>query len=207
MYSQHFSSPMWWKSDLGSHLLLKAISFSASFPITRRNPFLHVLLVNNGVSGREVVNCRPHSSTLPPPPLPTTIIPHHLPPPDQKFYKTQIKSGPYRNISDQKAQGIQKFSKIRSGWLIIKEIHVLHVSLRWSAWKWLKEPKQKSSQILLYLFFWRYSKKTFFLHVNGCRGHILTKDTQWHAPRTPQKSSFFDWKRPKECRKGTFIKE
>ena len=40
--------------------------------------------------------------------------------------------------------------------------------------------------------------KYFFLHQKGFRRHILTNDTHWHAPRTPQKSGFFEWKRPKE---------
>ena len=51
---------------LGLIFLWKPISFSVCFPITRRNPFLHLPLVNNGVSTREVVNCRPHPSTPPP---------------------------------------------------------------------------------------------------------------------------------------------
>ena len=51
---------------LGLIFLWKPISFSVCFPITRRNPFLHLPLVNNGVSTREVVNCHPHPSTPPP---------------------------------------------------------------------------------------------------------------------------------------------
>ncbi len=47
---------------------------------------------------------------------------------------------------DQIAQGIQKFSKIWSSWLITKDIHVLHGFLRRSEWKWLKEPLWKRSQ-------------------------------------------------------------
>ena len=39
---------------------------------------------------------------------------------------------------------------------------------------------------------------SFFLHGEGSRGHILTRDTQWHTPGTPWKSAFSDWKRPKE---------
>ena len=69
MTSRPLPSLVWSKSDLVSDLPSETDYFFACFPITRRNPFLHLALVNNGVSGREVVNCRPHTSTSP----------HHIP--------------------------------------------------------------------------------------------------------------------------------
>ena len=39
---------------------------------------------------------------------------------------------------------------------------------------------------------------SFFLHGKWSRGHILTKDTQWHTPGTPRKSGFSARKSPKE---------
>ena len=48
---------------------------------------------------------------------------------------------------DQIAQGIQKFSKISSSWLITKDIHVLHGFFRRSEWKLLKESVGKRSPI------------------------------------------------------------
>ena len=70
---------------------------------------------------------------------------------------------------------------------------------RRSECKWVKIPQRKRSQILLPIFyFWVGSKFFFFLHGKWSRGHILTKDTQWHTPGTPRKSGFSAWKRPKE---------
>ena len=48
---------------------------------------------------------------------------------------------------DQIDQGIQKFSKIWSSWLITKDIHVLHGLFRRSEWKLLKESVGKRSPI------------------------------------------------------------
>ena len=54
-YRQHFPLPCDLNPILGEFFLRKVISFSAGFPITRRNPFLHLPLVNNGVSGRKLL--------------------------------------------------------------------------------------------------------------------------------------------------------